>query len=120
MARKPSETVQTSFRIKEGLRRQIEQAAIRRGVSFNTEISMRMKESFDHEALLTIVQAAHEMQEMVERSRRVRRNEELLDQLVAAVNALLTNKCTDPLFTDKVAAVLDAIARSKRGDYSDV
>jgi hypothetical protein len=115
MARKPSETVQTSFRIKEGLRRQIEQSATKRGVSFNAEISLRMKESFDQEVMLTI----HDIQKDVERMRRVIRLEELLDQLVAATNALLTNKCTDAVIIGRVEAVLDTIARLKRGDLGD-
>jgi hypothetical protein len=61
MARKPSETVSTSFRIKEALRRQIEQSAIKRGVSFNTEISTRMKESFEREMLLSQWQITEDM-----------------------------------------------------------
>jgi hypothetical protein len=114
MARKPSETVQTSFRIKEGLRRQIEQSAIKRGVSFNTEISMRMKESFDHEALLTLTQSAKDIVNDLERVRSVTQSYEFLDQLVAVTTALLATKCNDFAVVSEAKFILNKIADAKR------
>jgi hypothetical protein len=113
MARKPSETVQTSFRIKEGLRRQIEQSAIKRGVSFNAEISLRMKESFDHEGLLTLAQAVSDVRKDAEHVRSLIHNAELFDQLVRVTNLLLVTKCADAAIVDKAKVLLGVIAHEK-------
>jgi hypothetical protein len=50
VARKPTVVVQVGLRIREALRRRVEQAAAKRGVSINTEIAMRLDRSFDQEA----------------------------------------------------------------------
>jgi hypothetical protein len=114
MARKPSETVQTSFRIKESLRRQIEQSAVKRGVSFNAEISMRMKESFDHEAMRTLTQAFSNLQKDVERVRSIVQTAEFLDQLVAVTTSLLATKCDDFAIVSEAKMILNKIAEAKR------
>ena len=54
MARKPADIVQPSLRIRDDLRRRLEQAAKKRGVSLNFEMTNRLKESFDREAHRTI------------------------------------------------------------------
>ena len=47
MARKPSDVIQYKIRIREDLRRRIEQVAEKRDVSINSEIASRLGESFD-------------------------------------------------------------------------
>lgn len=58
MSRKPAAIVQYKLRIREVLRRRIEQAAKKRGVSANYEMSSRLERSFEQEALRTIDQIA--------------------------------------------------------------
>jgi hypothetical protein len=47
MPRKPSDIVQPNLRIREDLRRRLEAAAKKRGVSLNFEMTERLKASFD-------------------------------------------------------------------------
>jgi hypothetical protein len=47
MPRKPSDIVQPNLRIREDLRRRLEQAAKKRGVSINAEMTERLRASFD-------------------------------------------------------------------------
>jgi glucose-6-phosphate-specific signal transduction histidine kinase len=49
MARRPSDIVQPNLRIQERLRRQLEQAAKKNGVSLNREMVNRLERSFDQE-----------------------------------------------------------------------
>jgi len=58
MARKPSDLVMTSLRLREALRRRIEKAAEKNGVSLNHEMVSRLERSFDKEAAQSINQAA--------------------------------------------------------------
>jgi hypothetical protein len=51
MPRKPSALLQYKLRIREGLRRQIETAAKKRGVSLNYEMTFRLEDSFRQERL---------------------------------------------------------------------
>ena len=52
MARKPTQTVQLKVRMKEPLRRKLEVAAKKHGVSMNTEAVTRLDQSLKDEALL--------------------------------------------------------------------
>jgi hypothetical protein len=52
--RKPSAVLQTKLRIRETLRRRIEQAAKKRGVSSNYEMTSRLERSFEQEAARSI------------------------------------------------------------------
>jgi hypothetical protein len=54
MPRKPMEVVQVNLRIREQLRRRLEQEAKRRGVSLNYEMTSRLQETFDQNVLRTI------------------------------------------------------------------
>lgn len=58
MARKSTDTVQLGLRIREALRRRVEQAAAKRAVSINYEITSRLEQSFDRESLFTLDQVA--------------------------------------------------------------
>jgi hypothetical protein len=52
MARKPSDVIQYKIRIREDLRRRLEQAAKKQDVSINYEMTSRLKDSFQHEGRL--------------------------------------------------------------------
>jgi hypothetical protein len=54
MARKSTEIVGTQLRIRESLRRRLEQAAARRGVSLNFEMTDRLARSFETENVRTL------------------------------------------------------------------
>ena len=54
MPRKPMQVVQVNLRIREGLRRQLEREAKRRGVSLNFEMTSRLQETFDQVAARSI------------------------------------------------------------------
>jgi hypothetical protein len=54
MPRKLSDIVQFKLRIREELRRRLERAAKRHGVSINHEIAGRIERSFDHDATRTL------------------------------------------------------------------
>jgi hypothetical protein len=62
MARKPSDVVQYKLRIREELRRRLEHAAKKRGVSVNYEMAARLKESFDREELLNLGRIRSDME----------------------------------------------------------
>jgi hypothetical protein len=47
--RKPAETVQVNLRMKEVMRRRLDQAAKKHGVSLNAEMMRRLEESFTQE-----------------------------------------------------------------------
>jgi uncharacterized membrane protein YheB (UPF0754 family) len=64
MARKPADIVQPSLRIREDLRHRLEQAAKKRGVSLNIEMTTRLKESFDREAHRTIDVVASDLEDV--------------------------------------------------------
>jgi hypothetical protein len=67
MARKPSEIVPTSLRIRESLRLRVEQAAAKRQVSFNYELTSRVQESFDRESQYEIGSLAEHLDNSVNR-----------------------------------------------------
>jgi Arc-like DNA binding domain len=54
MARKPTDIVQYKLRIRESLRRYIEEAAKKNGVSANQEMVRRLESSFERETQRTI------------------------------------------------------------------
>jgi hypothetical protein len=58
MPRKPTDMVQVNLRIREAMRRRLEGAAKKRGVSLNFEMMSRLTDSFDRAAHQTIDEAA--------------------------------------------------------------
>jgi hypothetical protein len=51
VARKLTDVVQVNLRLRESLRRKLEREAERRGMSFNAELTLRLRESFNREEL---------------------------------------------------------------------
>jgi hypothetical protein len=97
MARKPTEIVPTSLRIRESLRRRVEQAAAQRAVSFNYELTSRVQDSFDREderALAAIVRDLSQIEERI--GKRQHALEMQGDLIRASENLIAANKQQDP------------------------
>ena len=62
MPRKPSAILQYKLRIRESLRRRIEKAAEKNGVSANSEMVSRLERSFDQERAIEIDSVAHHIE----------------------------------------------------------
>ena len=65
MARKPTDIVQYKLRIRESLRRRIEQAAKKNGVSANQEMVSRLARSFEQETTRQLDFVAGDMTKQV-------------------------------------------------------
>jgi HicB family len=89
MARKPANIIQPSLRIREDLHRRLEQAAKKRGVSLNIEMTNRLKESFDREAHRTIDVVASDLNDVWRRFADRVDSEFRQRQLIWAVEALV-------------------------------
>jgi hypothetical protein len=82
MARKPTDIVQYKLRIRESLRRRIEQAAKKSGVSANQEMVGRLEASFEAETVRKLEIIAEEMANLVDRLSAVPHSEWLPSNLV--------------------------------------
>ena len=92
MPRKPSDVTQIKIRVREDLRRRLEQAAKKRDVSVNFEMVDRLKASFDQTAHRTIDEAAASIKLVAERFEHYARetvDRNLLDDLREAGAALV-------------------------------
>ena len=89
MTRKRTDTAQLKLRIREALRRRLEQAAKKRDVSLNFEMTSRLTESFDREALRTIDAVASNLENVWERFARESENRSLQEELMRAAEALI-------------------------------
>jgi hypothetical protein len=67
MARKPSAILQYKLRIREPLRRRIEKAATKNGVSANAEMNSRLERSFNQESVRSIDVVATHLSNTVDR-----------------------------------------------------
>jgi ribosomal protein L18E len=65
MPRKPTDLVNPSLRIREDLRRRLEAAAKKRGVSLNQEMVDRLKASFDQAEVVNLGKVADDLQKLV-------------------------------------------------------
>ena len=101
MARKPSDIVQPNLRIREELRRQLEQAAQKRGVSLNQEMNWRLRDSFDREALFMLGRVASDMEINWARFGRAFHELGKLRDLVRTSESVL--KLLGPLLSDQAA-----------------
>ncbi len=89
MARKPADIVQPSLRIREDLHRRLEQAAKRRGVSLNYEMTSRLKESFGREAQRKLDMIVADMEEIWARYGQVWHQQDMQAGLLGATEALI-------------------------------
>jgi HicB family len=130
MARKPTAIAQLKLRLREDLRRRLEQAAKKQDVSLNHEITSRLRDSFDRADLTTLSRVAADMDLVAERLKRAenfmryaREQEDraLLDDLREAGEALVAQIEQQPAeilareeFKDTVESMRTAIAAVER------
>src|SRR6516162_4850884 len=69
MAKKKTETVVVTWRVKEALRRRLEAAAARNEVSVNNEITRRIEESFTRTGLAGLAENVDRLSTIYERAR---------------------------------------------------
>ena len=89
MPRKPSAMLQYKLRIRETLRRRIEEAANKRGVSANFEMASRLEQSFEKEGLLTLAGVAADLDNIWKRYSDAIDGLNKQGDLIRAVEALL-------------------------------
>jgi HicB family len=118
MARKPADIVQPSLRIRDDLHRRLEQAAKKRGVSLNFEMTNRLKESFDREAYRTIDGVASDLENVWTRFAEVLHNDSLQGELLRATEALveqlpaeIRERATIKEAVERVQKAITAIAK---------
>ena len=90
MARKPSDIVKPNLRIREDLRRRLELAAKKRGVSLNIEMTSRLKESFEREELLKLSKITSNLESNLERYARWMDAHLLQEDLMQAAESLIS------------------------------
>ena len=99
MPRKPSDIVQPSLRIREDLRRRLDQAAKKRGVSLNAEMIDRLRASFDQEAHRTIDAVASDIEDvwgrLVRDTDERSRTQELIDAAEYLINKVRKGEAVD-------------------------
>jgi predicted membrane chloride channel (bestrophin family) len=95
MPRKPSDIVQPNLRIREDLRRRLEAAAKKRGVSLNFEMTERLKQSFDQGDLDRLGRVATEMENAYARFAREGRDRLQTQELMNATEHLIRQLSTD-------------------------
>lgn len=116
MPRKPSDIVQPNLRIREDLRRRLEGAAKKRGVSLNFEMTERLKASFDQGDLVKLSRVAADMESAYGRFAREQRDHLQTQELMSAAEALIkATEGRDPEAVKRgIAAVQEAIAAIAR------
>jgi hypothetical protein len=114
VARKPSDVIPTSLRIRESLRRRVEAAAVKRQVSFNYEITSRVEASFDQESLFVLSHIVEDQKIVWARYGEAIHKLNMQGDLIRAAEALVAaNEKNDPAAitaaTDHVKAVIKLI-----------
>lgn len=118
MARKPSEIIMTSLRIRERLRRQLEQAAKKRSVSVNYEMASKLEYSFERESLRSLFEVAEDMTNIWARYGNAIHQLEQQGRLIHAAEALINeietggNKAAIGTAAEKVRQAIKGIGLS--------
>ena len=89
MTRKPTDVVSPNLRIRELLRRRLEKAAEIHHVSLNKEMTMRLEDSFEKDAKMSIEFSASFLKGLVERLDAREYEREKLAGLILVVEPLL-------------------------------
>jgi hypothetical protein len=112
MARKSSDIVQPNLRIREDLRRRLLQAAKKRDVSLNREMTDRLVASFDRDALADLSKVAADFENAFSRYGREQEHRARQQELVAAVEALIERLPAGiaEAYPDEYAGLQEAIA----------
>jgi hypothetical protein len=85
MPRKPSDIVQPNLRIREDLRRRLEQAAKKRGVSINAEMTERLRASFDQGDRVELSRITDGLNDVYKRLARDLAEQSRTQELISAV-----------------------------------
>lgn len=109
MARRASDTAQLKLRIREDLRRRLEQAAKKRGVSLNFEMTSRLTDSF---ALRKIDEVASNLESGFGRFARVMENKILQEELMQAAEALIERLPADIQEREAVKAAVEQVQKT--------
>jgi hypothetical protein len=95
MARKFSDIAQLKLRIREDLRRRLEQAAKKRDVSLNYEMTSRLAESFERSEMLKLGKITAELENVYTRYAREGRDHLQTQELMRAAEYLITQLPTE-------------------------
>jgi len=109
MPRKQSAILDYKLRIRESLRRRIEVAAKRRGVSLNFEMASRLERSFDQESQRSMDETAEHLKTVLERFAMAHHEANMLGDLVRATEALIEIIQTGKDTTEAVARARQVI-----------
>jgi HicB family len=112
MARKPADIVQPSLRIRDDLHRRLEQAAKKRGVSLNSEMTIRLKESFDREALRTIDGVASDLGNAWMRFAEMLQDETLQEELMRAGESLVEQLPADIREREAIKGAVERVRKA--------
>jgi hypothetical protein len=89
MARKSSDIAQLKLRIREDLRHRLEQAAKKRDVSLNYEMTSRLAESFERSEMLKLGKITAGLEDVYERFAREGRDRLQTQELMSAAEELI-------------------------------
>ena len=114
MARKPSDIVQPNLRIREALRRRLEERAKKNKVSLNIEMTHRLERSLDQEATRSNEEIAEDMRNIWARYGEMFASLNKQGDLIRAASALLKhidagNSAAVTAAADKVRAAIQLI-----------
>jgi len=109
MPRKQSAILDYKLRIRESLRRRIEVAAKRRGVSLNFEMASRLERSFDQESQRSMDETAEHLKTVLERFAMAHHEANMLGDLVRATEALIETVQAGKDTTEAVARARQVI-----------
>jgi len=113
MARKPSDVIQIKIRVREDLRRRLEQAANKADRSINSEMASRLADSFNMPKLNEITTGlenvyrrfAREINDRLQREELMRAAEYLIEQLPTEVQGREAVKSTIAWVRKAIAAI---------------
>jgi hypothetical protein len=114
MPRKPSDIVQPNLRIREDLRRRLEHAAKKRGVSLNFEMTERLKASFDQGDLVKLSRVAADMEGVYQRFARETRDRLQVQELMNAVEELIKQLPTEVQDREAVKRGIDWVQETMK------
>jgi uncharacterized protein YecA (UPF0149 family) len=89
MPRRPTEVVQVNLRLRERLRRRLEQAARKRDVSLNFEMHSRLEQSFEQQDQRGLDNVRADFELLLERSAKAVHEQNKQGDLLRAAEALL-------------------------------
>ena len=112
MARKPSDIVKPNLRIREDLRRRLELAAKKRGVSLNIEMTTRLKESFEREGLVNLSRITSNLENFYERYARETHARLLQENPMQAVETMIERLPVEIQEREEIKAAVERVQKA--------